>query len=196
MHDFDGIRPYTDETLKEQTKVRLDTGRFARSASGTLYQPGALRDLSISRSSFTWGIPVPEPAASETKQRHVIYVWLDALANYMTALGYGSEDDTLWQKFWPADIHLVGKEIIRFHCVYWPAFLLAAIPRRDGSPSSYRQRLAPLRQLEDVQIQGQRSPHRNHPRRLRHPLPIPSDSGGGSKGTASAVPKDPSGRGL
>jgi methionyl-tRNA synthetase len=87
---------------------------------------GGLKDLSISRSSFTWGIPVPEPAASAAAQKHVIYVWLDALANYMTALGYGSEDESLWQKFWPADLHLVGKEITRFHCVYWPAFLLAA----------------------------------------------------------------------
>lgn len=87
---------------------------------------GGLKDLSISRSSFTWGIPVPEPAASAAAQRHVIYVWLDALANYMTALGYGSEDESLFQRFWPADLHLVGKEIIRFHCVYWPAFLLAA----------------------------------------------------------------------
>jgi methionyl-tRNA synthetase len=90
------------------------------------YIPGRLKDLSISRSSFTWGIPVPEPAASQAKQPHVIYVWLDALANYMTALGYGSDDETLWEKFWPADLHLVGKEITRFHCVYWPAFLLAA----------------------------------------------------------------------
>jgi methionyl-tRNA synthetase len=85
-----------------------------------------LKDLSVSRSSFTWGIPVPEPAASAAAQKHVIYVWLDALANYMTALGYGSDDETLFHKFWPADLHLVGKEIIRFHCVYWPAFLLAA----------------------------------------------------------------------
>lgn len=89
---------------------------------------GGLKDLSISRSSFTWGIPVPEDIqqAAGAKQKHVVYVWLDALANYMTALGYGSADDSLWQKFWPADVHLVGKEITRFHCVYWPAFLLAA----------------------------------------------------------------------
>ena len=87
---------------------------------------GGLKDLSISRSSFTWGIPVPEPAANLAAQKHVIYVWLDALANYMTALGYGSDDETLFKNFWPADLHLVGKEIIRFHCVYWPAFLLAA----------------------------------------------------------------------
>jgi methionyl-tRNA synthetase len=99
------------------------------------YIPGRLKDLSISRSSFTWGIPVPPDiqAKEKTKQPHVIYVWLDALANYMTALGYGSDDETLWEKFWPADLHLVGKEITRFHCVYWPAFLLAAglpLPRQ------------------------------------------------------------------
>jgi methionyl-tRNA synthetase len=90
---------------------------------------GGLKDLSISRSSFTWGVPVPEPAASAAKQKHVIYVWLDALANYMTAIGYGSDepkDVAEFAKWWPADLHLVGKEIIRFHCVYWPAFLLAA----------------------------------------------------------------------
>jgi methionyl-tRNA synthetase len=96
------------------------------SAAGTAYIPGALKDLSISRSSFDWGIPVPEPAASESKQKHVIYVWLDALANYMTALGFGQDDCETYDKFWPADLHLVGKEIIRFHCIYWPAFLLAA----------------------------------------------------------------------
>jgi methionyl-tRNA synthetase len=103
-----------------------EAATLAHTAAGNTYVPGALRDLSVSRSSFTWGIPVPEPAASETKRKHVIYVWLDALANYMTALGYSSPDDSLWQKFWPADVHLVGKEITRFHCVYWPAFLLAA----------------------------------------------------------------------
>jgi methionyl-tRNA synthetase len=76
---------------------------------------------------------VPEPAASTAAQKHVIYVWLDALANYMTALGYGSDDEALYEKFWPADLHLVGKEIIRFHCVYWPAFLLAAgLPSAEG----------------------------------------------------------------
>ncbi len=99
---------------------------MAKSAAGVEYVPGALRDLSVSRSSFTWGIPVPEPAASEAKEKHVIYVWLDALANYITALGYGSEDESNFIKYWPAQLHLVGKEIIRFHCVYWPAFLLAA----------------------------------------------------------------------
>ena len=79
-----------------------------------------LRDLSISRSTFSWGIPVPDDP------KHVIYVWLDALANYITALGYGSADDSKCKKYWPADVHMIGKEIVRFHCVYWPAFLLAA----------------------------------------------------------------------
>jgi len=79
-----------------------------------------LRDLSISRSTFSWGIPVPDDP------QHVIYVWLDALSNYITALGYGSEDAKLYDRFWPADVQMIGKEIVRFHCVYWPAFLMAA----------------------------------------------------------------------
>src|SRR5215469_4940506 len=79
-----------------------------------------LRDLSVSRSTFSWGIPVPDDPG------HVIYVWLDALANYITALGYGSRDESKFNKFWPADVHMIGKEIVRFHCVYWPAFLMAA----------------------------------------------------------------------
>ncbi len=84
---------------------------------------GGLKDLSVSRTSFSWGIPVPGD------EKHVIYVWLDALANYITAIGYGSDDPAdkeKFAKFWPADIHLIGKEISRFHCVYWPAFLMAA----------------------------------------------------------------------
>lgn len=80
---------------------------------------GGLRDLSISRTSFSWGIPVPGDEA------HVMYVWLDALVNYLTAVGYPDEGDETF-KYWPADVHLVGKEIIRFHAVYWPAFLMAA----------------------------------------------------------------------
>ena len=79
-----------------------------------------LKDLSISRKSFSWGIPVPN------NQRHVIYVWLDALTNYLSALNYPNTDDDLFKKFWPASIHLIGKDILRFHAVYWPAFLLAA----------------------------------------------------------------------
>jgi methionyl-tRNA synthetase len=81
---------------------------------------GGLRDLSISRTSFTWGIPVPG------NPKHVMYVWLDALTNYLTAVGYPDLDDANYKRYWPADLHMVGKDIIRFHCVYWPAFLWAA----------------------------------------------------------------------
>jgi methionyl-tRNA synthetase len=79
-----------------------------------------LRDLSISRTSFSWGIPVPG------NPQHVIYVWLDALANYITAVGYPDTADPQFTAFWPADLHVVGKDILRFHAVYWPAFLMAA----------------------------------------------------------------------
>jgi methionyl-tRNA synthetase len=79
-----------------------------------------LRDLSVSRSTISWGIPVPDDP------KHVIYVWLDALANYITALGYGSDDAAKYDKYWPADVQMIGKEIVRFHCVYWPALLMAA----------------------------------------------------------------------
>ena len=79
-----------------------------------------LKDLSVSRKSFSWGIKVPHD------DKHVIYVWLDALTNYMSALNYPQVDDELFKKFWPASIHLIGKDILRFHAIYWPAFLLAA----------------------------------------------------------------------
>ena len=81
---------------------------------------GGLRDLSISRTSFDWGVKLPE---SMNEPRHVMYVWLDALMNYITALGYGTDDTNM--KFWPANVHLVGKDILRFHAIYWPAFLMS-----------------------------------------------------------------------
>ncbi|WP_430610197.1 methionine--tRNA ligase [Enterococcus sp. DIV0876] len=81
-------------------------------------KPG-LEDLAVSRTTFTWGIPVT------ASPEHVVYVWIDALSNYITALGYGTDDDSLFQKFWPADVHMVGKEIVRFHTIYWPIMLMA-----------------------------------------------------------------------
>ncbi|USG65890.1 methionine--tRNA ligase [Brevibacillus ruminantium] len=81
-------------------------------------KPG-LQDLSVSRSTFDWGVKVPSDPG------HVIYVWIDALANYITALGYLSEDDSKYQRYWPADVHLVGKDILRFHTIYWPILLMA-----------------------------------------------------------------------
>ena len=79
-----------------------------------------LKDLSVSRKTFRWGIPVP------SNDKHIIYVWLDALTNYLSALNYPDTNNDLFKKFWPASIHLIGKDILRFHAVYWPAFLLAA----------------------------------------------------------------------
>ena len=81
-------------------------------------RPG-LQDLCVSRTSFKWGIPV------DFDPRHVIYVWIDALSNYITALGYNSDDDSVFQKYWPCDVHLMGKDIIRFHTIYWPIMLHA-----------------------------------------------------------------------
>jgi len=81
---------------------------------------GGLRDLSISRTSLKWGVPYPDD------DEHVVYVWLDALTNYISALGFGSDDESLYDRHWPATMHLVGKDILRFHCVYWPAFLMSA----------------------------------------------------------------------
>jgi methionyl-tRNA synthetase len=98
----------------------------ARRNEVVAFVEAGLKDLSVSRSSFKWGIPFPNDP------KHVMYVWFDALANYMTALGYGA-DRKLYARYWPADAHLVGKDILRFHAVYWPAFLLSAeepLPKR------------------------------------------------------------------
>ena len=81
-------------------------------------KPG-LQDLCVSRTSFNWGIPVT------FDEGHVVYVWIDALSNYISALGYGSDNDELYKKFWPADVHLIGKDILRFHTIYWPIMLMA-----------------------------------------------------------------------
>src|SRR6516165_7109713 len=88
---------------------------------------GGLQDLSISRTTFDWGVKVP------TNPKHVMYVWVDALTNYITAVGYPDVDSPKFRRYWPADLHVIGKDIVRFHAVYWPAFLLSAgveVPRR------------------------------------------------------------------
>ncbi len=88
---------------------------------------GGMHDLSVSRTTFDWGVPLP------FDEKHVTYVWVDALINYITALGYGSDDEVLYERYWPANFHFVGKDIIRFHCVIWPAMLMAAglpVPER------------------------------------------------------------------
>lgn len=88
---------------------------------------GGLEDLSISRTTFSWGVPVPGA------EGHIMYVWIDALTNYLTAVGYPDETTADYERFWPADVHMIGKDILRFHAVYWPAFLMAAdlpLPKR------------------------------------------------------------------
>ncbi len=100
----------------------------------TSFVRGGLDDLSISRTTLDWGIPVPEPKRTDGKNSppHVMYVWVDALTNYITGVGFPDDKSELWH-FWPADVHVIGKDILRFHAVYWPAFLMSAgleLPKR------------------------------------------------------------------
>ena len=109
--------PWLMEYLQEHPDFIQPQSR-ANEMINNFLKPG-LQDLCVSRTSFKWGIPV------DFDPTHVVYVWLDALTNYITALGYLSEDDSLFRRYWPADVHLVGKEIVRFHTIYWPIFLHA-----------------------------------------------------------------------
>ena len=93
---------------------------IARKNEVVNFVKSGLKDLSISRTSFSWGLKVPK------NEKHVIYVWLDALTNYLSALNFPDKDNTLFKNFWPASLHVIGKDILRFHAIYWPAFLLAA----------------------------------------------------------------------
>jgi methionyl-tRNA synthetase len=105
--------------LPEGDPDRIEVLPESRRNEVKAFVRSGLQDLSISRTSFTWGIPVPGDPA------HVMYVWLDALTNYITAAGYPDENAEKWA-FWPADVHFVGKDIVRFHAIYWPAFLMGA----------------------------------------------------------------------
>lgn len=105
--------------LLENTDFLQPATRVKEMVNNFLKVDGGLQDLCVSRNSFTWGIQVPfDP-------EHIIYVWVDALTNYITALGYGSDNDELFNKYWPCDLHLMGKEIVRFHSIIWPALLMA-----------------------------------------------------------------------
>ena len=96
----------------------IQPAKRANEMLNNFLKPG-LQDLCVSRTSFKWGVPV------DFDDKHVVYVWIDALSNYITALGYGTDHDELFKKYWPADVHLVGKEIVRFHTIYWPIMLHA-----------------------------------------------------------------------
>lgn len=117
---FFKLSKYQDKLIKlyEEHPEFIQPESRKKEMLNNFIKPG-LEDLCVSRTTFNWGIPVTFDA------KHVVYVWIDALTNYITALGYMSEDDSLFKKYWPADLHLVGKEIVRFHTIIWPALLMA-----------------------------------------------------------------------
>lgn len=117
---FFKLSKYQDKILKlfEEHPEFLEPKSRQNEMINNFLKPG-LKDLAVSRTSFKWGIPV------SFDKDHVMYVWIDALTNYITALGYGSDDDSLFKKYWPADIHMMAKEIVRFHSIIWPAILMA-----------------------------------------------------------------------
>lgn len=124
---FFRLSAYQDKLLALYEEHPEFIGPVTRRNEVASFVRGGLRDLSVSRTTFDWGVKVPG------HDDHVMYVWVDALTNYITAAGYPDTESEKWKKFWPADLHIIGKDIIRFHCVYWPAFLLSAgieLPKR------------------------------------------------------------------
>lgn len=117
---FFKVSKYADRLLQyyEENPEFIQPESRKNEMINNFIKPG-LEDLAVSRTTFDWGIKIP------SNPKHVIYVWIDALSNYITALGYGSDDKTKYEKYWPADVHLVGKEIVRFHTIYWPIMLMA-----------------------------------------------------------------------
>lgn len=117
---FFKMSKYADRLLKyyEENPEFIQPESRKNEMINNFIKPG-LEDLAVSRTSFDWGVKVPGNA------KHVIYVWIDALSNYITALGYGTDNEELYKKYWPANVHLVGKEIVRFHTIYWPIMLMA-----------------------------------------------------------------------
>ncbi len=117
---FFKLSAWSDKLLKFYDKNPKFILPISRKNEVINFVKKGLKDLSVSRTSFKWGIPVPK------NNKHVIYVWLDALTNYISALNFPKTNDKLYKSFWPADLHIIGKDILRFHAIYWPAFLLAA----------------------------------------------------------------------
>ena len=124
---FFRLSAYADRLLAHYSAHPDFIGPDVRRNEVVSFVSGGLRDLSISRTTFDWGVPVPE------HPDHVMYVWVDALTNYLTGVGFPDTNSALFQRYWPADLHMIGKDIIRFHTVYWPAFLMSAgleLPKR------------------------------------------------------------------
>ncbi|MCO5178399.1 MAG: class I tRNA ligase family protein, partial [Thermomicrobiales bacterium] len=124
---FFRLSAYQDKLLELYESQPDFIGPAERRNEVMSFVKSGLRDLSVSRSTFKWGVPVPGD------EKHVMYVWVDALTNYLTGAGFPDTESDLYQRYWPADLHMIGKDIIRFHTVYWPAFLMSAgipLPRR------------------------------------------------------------------
>jgi methionyl-tRNA synthetase len=124
---FFRLSAYTDKLLAHYKAHPEFIGPDVRRNEVVSFVSGGLRDFSISRTTFDWGVPVPD------HPDHVMYVWVDALTNYLTGVGFPDTSSERFRRFWPADLHMIGKDIIRFHAVYWPAFLMSAgieLPRR------------------------------------------------------------------
>ncbi len=117
---FFRLSAYQDRLLAHYEAHPDFVSPAARNNEVTSFVRSGLQDLSISRTTFDWGVPVPDDPD------HVMYVWVDALTNYISALGYPDPSSDLWQRYWPANLHVIGKDIVRFHAVYWPAFLMSA----------------------------------------------------------------------
>ncbi|MEM7618919.1 MAG: methionine--tRNA ligase [Pseudomonadota bacterium] len=128
---FFKLSAYQDKLLELYQTQPDFIGPESRRNEVMSFVKGGLRDLSISRTTFDWGVDVPQDG--KTDKDHVMYVWVDALTNYLTGIGYPDTDSQSYQNYWPADVHIIGKDIIRFHTVYWPAFLMSAklpLPKR------------------------------------------------------------------
>ncbi len=128
---FFRLSNYEDKLLKYYEEHPEFIMPKSRANEVVNFVKGGLRDLSVTRTSFSWGVKMP---ASINDDKHVMYVWLDALLNYITALGYGSDEKLM--NYWPADVHFVGKDILRFHAIYWPAFLMSLdlpLPKHIGA---------------------------------------------------------------
>ena len=147
---FFRLSAYQDRLLKLYADNPGFIGPDERRNEVVSFVKSGLKDLSVSRTTFDWGIPVPGD------EKHVMYVWVDALTNYITAAGYPDENAERW-RYWPADVHIIGKDIIRFHAVYWPAFLMSAgieLPKRVYRPWL---RVQPRRENVEIGRQCHRS---------------------------------------
>ena len=156
---FFRLSAYQDKLLAHYEAHPEFIGPDTRANEVKSFVRGGLQDLSISRTTFDWGIPVPGDP------KHIMYVWVDALTNYLTGVGFPDEQSAQFKRYWPADVHIIGKDIIRFHAVYWPAFLMSAGLR--AAEARVRPRLSLQSRGEDVEVGRQRGRSLRPRRRLR-----------------------------